>query len=291
MSRSFDTTQTGANRESLLAPPSSVYNNLSTFTYAFWTYTKSISPTNSQFFFSKGDANNGIGQEIFARGATNTLQALVSRTTGAAFSRSVVALPFNQWVHIAMTYNGIGSQVRIFINGLEVVYFQQVVGSGALSNNSAFGLNIGSAPLVPSTDGYIAEFAVWNTPLSPAEIASIAASTTGYLGVAATDPVGYWHMCGTASPEPDVSGNGNHAVLSSNPPTLGPDSPGFNCNPAVTVNRLHNIDAILDRGALPGMIVQPNNFQPSLPRALIFQQIVTKPVRFLSTVTKTLSGG
>lgn len=300
MSRSYDGSNTGTNQQYVKVLPNAAINTLPSLTYAAWVYLKSGRPIGSFQIFEK-DTKFITTPRLSAQNIDSThliLSALVTTNPGTAVADTSTTIAQDTWNHVAMTWDSVLGIIHIYINGIEASYLDNIASANPPRNDSGSGDPAAGWFVIGSDvrnsiewNGYIAEVAIWNVKLSPSDVSKIAASTTGYLGVAATDPVGYWHLCGTASPEPDVSGNGNNGILSSNPPTLGPDSPGFNCNPPVTVNRIHNIDAILDKGALPGMIVQPNNFQSSLPRAPIFQQIVTKPVRFLRTVIKTLSGG
>lgn len=140
-------------------------------------------------------------------------------------AESVDALTLNTWSHVAATWNSGGDGVpRLYINGVEVTYSgQQRISKTAPTGDQGDGWWMGSDGFGDDWEGNIAEVAIYSTALSSLAVAALAAATTGATG----SPVGYWHLCGTASPEPDSSGNGNDGVLSVPSPTAGGNSPGY----------------------------------------------------------------
>ncbi len=226
MSRVFDASQTGVNETNLLTPPNAVYNNLNAFTLAAWVY-----PTASDSFgviFAK-DPQVSYGQDLALINLALIASASYSVTIANSQSNETVAL--NTWSHIAATFDkATDALVHLYINGVETTYtVGQTPGVGTIVDNSANGWMSGNDTFDDGYTGRIAEQAIWNVALTAGQVATLAASTTGAAAVQPTHLVGYWHLCGTSSPEPDATANGDNAVLSANPPTPGPNSPGFDC--------------------------------------------------------------
>jgi len=139
------------------------------------------------------------------------------------------------WHHIAVTFDSTGDRLaRIYLDGVETTYTTQTAGAGAEPDDSGSGWFFGGDTGGDSVDASIAEVAIWNTVLTPAQIATLASSTTGADSVARANLVGYWHLCGISSPEPDSSGNNNSATLGAHTPAAGADGPGFVCAVAPT---------------------------------------------------------
>lgn len=170
-----------------------------------------------------------VGQIVTTTATSGIGHGLEYRVTGIngaiTFSQTTQTLTLNTWTHVLMTYSTSDFLIHIYINGIEATYSTQTAG-GTPPDNSADGFYIGSDTYDDNFGGKLAEAVVYNTVLSGAQITALAASSTGATG----SPVGYWHLCGTASPEPDASGHGNAGILSGNPPTGGSNSPGYNCS-------------------------------------------------------------
>lgn len=149
-----------------------------------------------------------------------------------AVSTSNEIIPLNEFTHVAMTWSSADGTVRLYINGVQATYSDQTVSTEL--DDSAEGYEIGTDGFGDDTTGAVAEVAIGNTVLSGVQIAALAASTDGAVDVFGASLIGYWHLCGEDSPEPDASGNGNDGVLSDPPPTQGEDSPGWTCGPAPT---------------------------------------------------------
>jgi hypothetical protein len=237
MSRSY-TAQIGLNEQAIVAPDAAIYTNLTEYTYAFWIKPLTfITPSNQLTVFSK-HPDLGLLLVLYIQDDGSADAQYVDGLNANLESRTVAnTIPLNAWTHVAIVLDCAGdAKIHIFVNGVEPAYqIGPQAGNGAVADNSGQGLWIGDNNQNDSFYGYIAEAAVWNAALSQPNIASLAASVNGYLGVAASDPVGYWHLCGAISPEPDASGNGHSGVLSVNPPTRGSNSPGFSACPAAPV--------------------------------------------------------
>ena len=235
MSRVFDSSQVGANAEVITAPPSAVYSNTPAFTISAW-----VKPVS-------GGGGGGGGTALVKRAPGGSwptfsifnftglnLFTQIASTGGTANSYSVETIPTGVWSNIIQTFDFNGDKLsRIYLNGIECTYLAQFpLPAGALLDNSAVSFLFGNDTVNDGWDGNLAEIAMWNTVLSGAQIAAVVASTTGVGSIQSANLVGYWHLCGTASPEPDASGNGNSGVLSTNPPIQGLDSPGYSCSPS-----------------------------------------------------------
>jgi hypothetical protein len=129
------------------------------------------------------------------------------------------------------------AKIHIYFNGVEASYSLQQAATGAIDDDSASGYTFGNDGFGDGFDGNLAEMAEWNVQLTGPEILSVYQSTTGVAAVEPTHLVGYWHLCGIASPEPDATANGNDAVLTV-APAAGNWSPGYACTgrPAGTQN-------------------------------------------------------
>jgi hypothetical protein len=243
MSRAFN--GFSSNPNFLVAPPNAIYNALRAFTYAIWLFPKSLGPTPNAWVFGRLDPTPITGSTkgpAFSNAAfgTQTFDAVMLNSAGATLCDAATATPLatGAWSHVVFTYNADGDNLaHVYINGVESAYVFSSPGDGTVFDDSPFSFYVGSDTFGDNWDGYIAELALWNSVLSLSDIGKIAASINGYSGVAASNPILYWHLCGVASPEPDSMGSGINLVLSPTPPIQGPDSPGFKCsNPASVVS-------------------------------------------------------
>lgn len=224
--------------------PSASLNNLFKQTGAVWVRINSIAPAGpngSNTVMLKSDAaGNNVNEYLSLENQSPNLNTFVVQLfDGVNFAESIapsgILTPYigtGVWVHLAYTYDG--NIIRLFLNGMETAYgFQQ---AAAVSiNDVTADLTVGQASVdvsfgnVFEFDGDIAELALWNTNLSPSQVAAAAASTAGVGLIAPGNLVGYWHLCGKLSPEPDASGNGNSGTVTGT--MQDSDSPGFNCSP------------------------------------------------------------
>lgn len=163
-------------------------------------------------------ATSGIGV-----GLTLKVTGFLNPTFGGSTSNETV--PLSGWHHVAMTWDsGTDGLVRLYIDGVETTYSGQT--PSTLLDTSTGGYDIASDGFGDEGTELIDETAIYSTALSGAQVAALAASTTGATGA----PIGYWHLCGNISPEPDASGNGNAGLLFGSPlPSKGAtNSPGYN---------------------------------------------------------------
>lgn len=118
----------------------------------------------------RADASNLI--QIQRPATNNLLQVLYN--AGGTLEAPTIATSSLNWLHIAVTWSKSADQVKIYLNGAQSGATQTGLGIwvGALDSTLT---NIG-ATAQPSTvwSGLLAHVAVWNTPLSAAQIATLA---------------------------------------------------------------------------------------------------------------------
>lgn len=123
-------------------------DNQHTFTVLQWIYR--TADTNFRRLWHKGspgDAKSFINWSTFANDARF---AVKRATTDAAAATAASALPQNQWLFVATTYDATDGP-RIFVGTLtttvaEVSYASRVVGSGAESSDSDSAWSFGADP-------------------------------------------------------------------------------------------------------------------------------------------------
>jgi concanavalin A-like lectin/glucanase superfamily protein len=246
VSRLFDGTQTGANETWCHTPSSSVYNNLAAVSISVWLKTPST-------FSSYGvlvvkDPNTDYSPALAIGGGGGFIEAFTANDQ--AHSRADFTFSVNTWYNLVMTWdrNGDG-KIRLYVDGTEVSsYSTQTAYTGSTYNDSGDGFYFGNDTFDEGWTGKLAEIAVWSKALTVSDISNLYASTSGAAGIESANLVGYWHLCGAASPEPDATANGNNATLSSNPPVNGgEDSPGYSCAPPPPLpgTDSHSVDAYI----------------------------------------------
>jgi hypothetical protein len=239
MSRVFDASQVGINETTLQTPSSAVYNNLPKISFSLWVYiTAYPAPTEYSVIFVK-DPAGPVGYNHFVEldpGGNIDLGGRFDTVFGSFVSTATFTslLPLNTWHNLIYTFDSTLSSNRalLYLDGSLVAGTNFDTTASFSGDDSGDGWLIGNDSFDEGFTGRAAEAAIWNIALSPSQVAAVFSNGAG--GVASANRVGYWHLCGTASPEPDSSGNGNDAVLSSNPPTQGPDSPAYNCSSPAT---------------------------------------------------------
>ena len=245
MSRQFDPVQ----KEYLHSAANAAYNNLNKATWAMWIFLNSQpgTPNHSYTFLVKDPTNTDtvfIGITNAGSPGSAQVSAFVFPPDGNWFSNqdTGVGATVGSWFHVVVTYDesqsGIGpGALQIYINGVlpgtegssgDTPSSSPVddSGDGYYIGNDTFGTNGG---VDGNMDGKIAEVVIFpNVVLTPTQITNLYNSTTGVPGGFPAEAA-YWHLCGTASPEPDVSGNGLSMALSVPAPIQGSNSPGFTC--------------------------------------------------------------
>src|SRR5271166_3146503 len=170
-----------------------------------------------QFAINDGNSSTGMGILPSYSGNSDFLTGILN---GSAFLNGTTQLTLNTWAHLAITCTA-GGISQLYLNGVA----NGSTGGGA--NNLTGIVSIGSNGLgTHFFQGCLADAAVWNTNLSGGQIATLAAGARANT-ILPGNLVGYWPLGGTASPEPDLSGNNNNGVLTgtsfcTDPPQLPP---------------------------------------------------------------------
>ncbi len=159
---------TNANSHYWDAGKASVLNDLTAATWSAW-----VKPTTGRAIFYKADGNTvDAGWWIDIRN-TNDIGITIERSS-VNLRRYVDYVPNNQWIHVAVTWNGTfnASAVKIYLNGTERVYTTSDNGSGSHGSDASYDFNIGYGGGGSSGyfNGEIDEPRVWNRVLSDAEI-------------------------------------------------------------------------------------------------------------------------
>ena len=123
------------------------------------------------------------------------------------------SMHLDAWQHVAVTYDGAASEVKVYINGGEQVLSYGASPSGPIADNSASDLVIGNdASGSCSFDGTIDEVRVWSIARTGEEIAG---SMNSYFTGSETGLVGNWRMNeGNGETITDHSGTGNDGTVS-----------------------------------------------------------------------------
>ena len=122
------------------------------------------------------------------------------------------SIALDTWQHVALTYEGISSDVRIYIDGLEQTLTQAPSPSGPIADNSTNDLIIGNdATHSFPFDGIIDEVRVWNVVRSGEDIST---TMDSYLQGCESHLVGNWRMNeGSGETITDLSENGNDGTV------------------------------------------------------------------------------
>ncbi len=126
-----------------------------------------------RLFTFQADSNNRVQ---LARSVTNNnlIITYVAGGTATTVSNSGFAADTN-WIHMAVTWSKAADQLKLYKNGAQLGTTQTGLGVfvGALNATAVF---LGAASNTPTNvwNGFEAHAAVWNTPLSAAQIATLA---------------------------------------------------------------------------------------------------------------------
>ena len=104
-------------------------------------------------------------------GFTNAVSLFHQQTDGALPNANGGTVVLEEWQHIAGVADG--TMLRVYLNGVEV---DAVPYDGTINNGTGQGLGLGEAFGGPASgiryNGLVDELAIWNVPLTPAEIES-----------------------------------------------------------------------------------------------------------------------
>lgn len=200
----------------------------STLTLMAWIFVTDTSVSRPILQLRAGQTA-GIAEFMYidgdGQGDDQSLVGFVPAVDALAQSQSTtLSVPKNQWTHVAMTYDDNGDRmVHLYVNAVEVTYVVQNAANGSQVSDSGFPALIGSDEYGDFFEGDIAEVQFYNAVLTGPQIVS--AMNAG--NPLSANQIDYLHLCGSDSPEPDSSGNGNVGILTGT--SAGPDSPVYVC--------------------------------------------------------------
>lgn len=250
-------------------PDCPVLRNMQIFTISFWMNPAGWGGSNLGQVLDKTDGNiTGLSIALVNDSGQQSINANRSDGGSQAVNSSIT---LNAWQHITVTFNWNGDKkIHIYKNGVELSYVFNIPAS-VLENDTGFPLDIGQLSYINNQwfNGYIAEVAIWNTVLNQQEITQVATSGNGVGSIAPLNLIGYWPLCNTANPSPDISGQNNPGKVTLNPAEtilshVGPASPGRVCGRLATgstTNLVNNDNANVGVTVSGVVLKNPNKGQ------------------------------
>jgi len=189
-----------------------LHDNLGPLTFALW-----VNPVNggeSNLGFMMAIQNDLGGYKIFRFNNTvaGRTQILIDGSTDISrITNNSGLLPFNKWTFASATWTGsnLASDVHIYYNAVEQSYAVSTSGAGIVADsggNLLIGNNTGTTR---TFNGQIAYAHVYNRILSIEEMKQI----MFYPGSIINGLVSFNPLLGSASTEPDFSGNKNNGTV------------------------------------------------------------------------------
>lgn len=117
---------------------------------------------------------SGANAHIFRKSTTNNALEFVYIAGGVSRTATISAVSSTDWIHLAATWSLAADQFIVYLNGSAVG--SPTTGLGTYAGTIGTHI-IGASNTTPSnvTSGYLAHFAWWNTPLTPTQVATLAA--------------------------------------------------------------------------------------------------------------------
>ncbi|MEJ2702856.1 MAG: LamG domain-containing protein [Sedimentisphaerales bacterium] len=145
-------------------------DNLKAITLAAWVYPRADAHWH---VLDKGDGD----KRLYALGIKKRLIGLVRyKGTHASSESASDTIMLGRWQHVAMTWSQTTNKTRVFLNGREVQYSLQEVGSGTVLDDSEHPFFIGArGNLSDGTflDGRIDDVLIYGRALNPAEVMAL----------------------------------------------------------------------------------------------------------------------
>jgi concanavalin A-like lectin/glucanase superfamily protein len=144
-------------------------------TIAVWLKVASASVwtdgTSRRAVLLQTDTSNRVS---ISRASSNN-QLIANYTAGGTQKQVVIATSSTAWLHVAVTWSKANDQVIVYFNGTQSGTTQTGLGSWSGVLNSATTL-LGAISKTPTQawSGFLAHAAVWTTPLSAAQILTLA---------------------------------------------------------------------------------------------------------------------
>jgi hypothetical protein len=143
---------------------------------------------------------------------TNTIEARFRNSSNITYDIIATnALDFNQWQHLAFTYDG--SYIRLYKNGIII---DSTAANGTITQTTQ-SFNLGMLDYQGSAfhlNGSLDEIRLWDVALSPTEIIGWICSPIYLFHPNYNNLMGYWRLNeGTGTTTTDLSINGNNGTL------------------------------------------------------------------------------
>lgn len=119
------------------------------------------------------EIGDGAGNRLTLQKTTTNNQLALNYRAGAANAQTTITFSGLAFFHLALTWSVAANQVKAYINGAQSGATLTIPGAWGAAPTRAF---IGSRTTTPNDvwSGSLAHVAVWNTPLSAAQIANLA---------------------------------------------------------------------------------------------------------------------
>jgi hypothetical protein len=125
-------------------------------------FVRLVDDGSNLFAFHKRNINNRVDLDYYAGGTMDTVAAADYTST--------------DWYHIAVTISATADEMKAYRNGTQLGSTQTGLGAWAGGDLLSSQVLFGASSNVPATpwDGYLAHAAIWTTPLSAADVLSLA---------------------------------------------------------------------------------------------------------------------
>jgi hypothetical protein len=188
---------------------SAVIANKTAFSISCWLYPEA----NTNHGGIMGFRNNTDADfYLLQMQNTNTIEARFRNSSNITYDIIATnALDFNQWQHLAFTYDG--SYIRLYKNGIII---DSTAANGTITQTTQ-SFNLGMLDYQGSAfhlNGSLDEIRLWDVALSPTEIIGWICSPIYLFHPNYNNLMGYWRLNeGTGTTTTDLSINGNNGTL------------------------------------------------------------------------------
>ena len=182
----------------------------SAFSISAW-----IKPSAKNFIIISKDVS-GADEYLFYINSLNQLSLVLSdNTISNRRSRNSgnISSNYNNWIHVAATYNGVGGTnadngIKLYLNAVQVDSGTNNSGSYTAMHNGSAPLNIGNYNSSLFASGGIDETAIFNTELSQSDVTAIYGSGVPTSLSSYSSLVSWWR-CGDGDTSPTLTDNGS----------------------------------------------------------------------------------
>jgi hypothetical protein len=140
--------------------------------------------------FDKGDGD----KRLFAEGVNRTIKGQIRYNGTSAISESINnTIILNSWQHIALTWSQTTNIIKLFHNGTEVLYSNQITGTGVVTDDTAYPFTLGARSNLDSVtlfNGIIDEVHLYDRVLDANDIYPPTDGLPGLIGLWKMDESG-----------------------------------------------------------------------------------------------------